>query len=75
MARGYLNVRRFTNISREDKGQLHDSCYPGLACQWRMFGMFADTSTGSLCAAIVTEIAAAKQSTAQIRVVIGTPFG
>jgi len=36
MARDYLNVRRFTSISREDKGQLHDSCYPGLACQWRM---------------------------------------
>jgi hypothetical protein len=38
MARDYLNVRRFTSISRKDKGQLHDSCYPGLACQWRMSG-------------------------------------
>src|SRR5580692_3010469 len=37
MARDYLNVHRFTSSSREDKGQLHDSCYPGLACQWRMF--------------------------------------
>jgi hypothetical protein len=36
--------------------------------------MFADTSRGSLCAALVTEIAAAKQSTAQIRMVIRNAF-
>ena len=37
--------------------------------------MFADTNTGSLCAAMVFEIAAAKQRMAQMRMVIGIPFG
>ena len=37
--------------------------------------MFADTNTGSLCAAMVIEIAAAKQRMAQMRMVIGIPFG
>jgi hypothetical protein len=36
MARDDLHIRRFSIISREDKAQLHDSCYPCLACQWRM---------------------------------------
>src|SRR5580700_4762507 len=36
MARDYLDVRRSTGVSHEDKGQLHDSFYPGLARQWRM---------------------------------------